>query len=121
MLTRRRLGLDQEEFAKLLGVTRAYVSRLENGHFEISPRVAARLDEIERDKRTNVSAVIALQEDVATYQAGGAPAAQPTEQQIIDHFLASLAVARNVPGGLGYVWSHLKLHLTPEQIKKLGE
>lgn len=45
----------------------------------------------------------------------------PTDQQIVDYFLASLEVARRVPGGRGYVWSHLKMHLSPEQIKRLQE
>jgi hypothetical protein len=69
-------------------------------------------------------------EDETPYDAGRsaqrsaprtAPAAQPTEQQLVDYFLNSLSVARQVPGGMGYVWSHLKLHLSPDQIKRLAE
>lgn len=72
MVIRRRLELDQEQFGKLLGVARAYVSRLENGHFAISDQVAGRLAEIEaahginaRTKMTDGDMVLA--EDQAPY------------------------------------------------------
>lgn len=50
----------------------------------------------------------------------GAALPEPSDQQLVDYFLHSLSVARQVPGGRGYVWGQLKTKLSPEQIKRLA-
>lgn len=124
---RFRMGWDGLQMGNALGVTREWVSKLENGRAEPSELILRKLDEIENSMTLRREQSLTLSEQHAPYSAKIAPTftsgsvSEPTDQQLVDYFLNSLAVARQVPGGRGYVWSQLKLNLSPEQIKRLAE
>jgi len=125
---RFRMGWDGLQMGNALGVTREWVSKLENGRAECSELILRKLDEIEGSMTLRREQSLTLSEEqlpryspkIAS-EFNPASASEPTDQQLVDYFLNSLTVARQVPGGRGYVWSQLKLNLSPEQIKKLAE
>lgn len=64
--------------------------------------------------------MIAMSEDHLPF-ARNTAAPVPTEDQLLAAFKLTIEAARAVPGGYGYVWSVLKIHLSPEQIKRLAD
>lgn len=119
LIHRRRWKLP--EAARLMGVSESYVSHLQNGNRAFSAERRARLEALEKDyalqkNELGEGLTIALGEDQAPY---APPPPSPTEQEVVDYFLAALTEARQLPGGVGYVATILKMHLNPEQIKKL--
>lgn len=140
MRLRRRCPFKQSEVAKRLGVSPSRVGNWFQGRnrpnddearrlalllnesvdfllYGILPKDPTGLDSV-REEQAPYGVQAQLQ-----YQAkpGMPPAPEPTDQQLVDYFLASLSVARQVPGGRGYVWSQLKMNLSPDQIKRLGD
>lgn len=118
MLLRKRMGLDQEQFGNLIGVTRAYVSRLENGHFPISPVVSEKLDALQAGHKSDMKKegdTSSLREtEPARYGTGNI-----TRAQIEAQLRTFLDAAERVPGGLGWASVQISMHLRPEQLQAL--
>lgn len=124
LLLRKRLRLDQEEMGRLLGVTRSFVSRMERDRFEISPATAERMEELALRHGINLTSLLgpsgtevpeALEEEAAPFDtAGGDPFL--SREQIEARLKEYLDLAEKVPGGLGYAWGQVCIHLSKEPL-----
>jgi len=115
MLLRRRLGLDQSEFAKLLGYARPYVNRVENGHYPISDEIDARLIEIERTKETSLKGIPLVAEDSAPYGSSPKPAGllgKNIKRDIDEHMRLLLIAAGSNIVRQAWVLEQLRNHVS---------
>lgn len=122
---RADLGITQQQMADRLMLSRNFIAKIESGLAEPSARTLSSLESLlNYSTRPPAQAAgemtIALNEDQAPYGARTA-AKVPTEDQLLAYFKTSIQAAREVPGGYGYVWGIMKMHLNPEQIKRLSD
>ena len=99
----------------LLGVSREWVSKLENGKEPFSEFVKLKLTEIVNPRETSLH----VAEPQATYGQKPKPtsegATEATEQQCIAHLSDYLTRARHQTGGIGYTYRLLQKHLPLEE------
>lgn len=119
---REELDLTQQQLAERLLLTRNFIAKIESGVAEPSARTLSNLETLLHQATRFVDdpaapGVISLREDPSPYDPGRRDG--PTEEQLLAQFMKTLEAARQVPGGLAYVWSQLKIHLSPEQIERL--
>lgn len=127
---------DGSRTAKELGVTPTWVSRLRSGQGVFSDPMKLRIEELERlhlSRDFDVLSTGVVEEPRSTYQPrtptpavtispGYEPTQpEPSEQQLVEYFMRTLSIARQIPGGRGYVFLQLKRHLSPESIEVLKE
>jgi transcriptional regulator with XRE-family HTH domain len=138
---RAERGLSQEAMSKLLGVSREWVSKLENGKEEFSEFVVMKMDAMPPTDvklrhtstfyKVGESSTGGVVSPLAVEKTGGrvggplelnrqfAPApAEPKPQQFVDHLLCYLDHARHEEGGLWHAWIELKRHLPLPEKKK---
>lgn len=126
---RKKLDLTQQALADRLLLSRNFIAKIESGAAEPSARTLSSLEALLNEStrpshrprfgEQGAGVICSLHEEQSPYYAGAALPAAPTEQEVTDYFLVALGEARQIPGGVGYVSMILKMHLNPEQIKKL--
>lgn len=110
--------LGQEELADLLGIARVWLSKIENGHKLISDTLFLRFEALKRNpKFTGATTSESVMEEQKPYLAGDAPASRPRIEQWIKGYLD---LAEQTPGGLGYAWGQVRLHLRPADMEHLA-
>lgn len=127
---RKSYGLSQERFANRLGISRDYLSQLENGR-EPSRALKTLIETFERSGIGDADSVgnyrqgrprdSVIEEEQASPmvsfapgQQPGNPAPQPTRADCERHFRRWLDRAENEPGMIGYTWVMLQKHFSPD-------
>lgn len=105
-----------------LGITREWLSKLENGRASPSELILLKLAELERlhgferGSREPRSQVVAFNEDQAPYRA---EPIGPTAEALRAHLEAVIKEVDDDPRAMAYVWGQMKIHLDLDQIRKL--
>lgn len=131
-VARTSLGIDQDEMGERLGVSREWISKVENGRQELGELLQIKLTRIEKelsgestgaDHVTPVNAArespsrygVPIERDTRHPNADDAPgsASEPTEAEILAFVSATLARATRVPGGRGHMLHTLRKAFPP--------
>lgn len=123
----KRLGVPLRELGPRIGLSTSIIFAYRNGSQEISDKAWSKLERAERGEPETYGD--ALHEPpqapygprVKLNPAFASPAPQPTRAQIEARFRAFLDAAEEVPGGLGFAWAQVSLHLRPDLLEALRD